>query len=141
MFWFFSLVVISGFKVKCRKCLVKEGTVLLQKKDVFCGDCLLEYCRHKFRSTIGKSKLLPLLSSDSPQVPRILVAVSGGSASLAMLDMVREVGMEAHDDDERVQHRTQRYAPAVVHVDGKGLKTILWVQICSNGLISFFLTF
>lgn len=45
------------------------------------------------------------------------MAVSGGSASVAMLDMVREVEMEVKETDN--VHRTQRYAPAVVHVDGK----------------------
>ena len=73
---------------------------------VFCSDCLLEYCRHKFRSTIGKEKVLG--ASD-----RVLVAVSGGAASLAMVDMIRG-GLEG-----KMIHKRPKYVTSVVHVDGR----------------------
>src|SRR5699024_5946558 len=97
--------ISSRFKTKCRKCNTREGYVLLQKKDIFCGECLADYCRHKFRATMGKSKLL------KPGV-KVLVGCSGGNASVALVDMVK-VGL-AEDI-----HRRLKFVPAVVHVDGK----------------------
>jgi cytoplasmic tRNA 2-thiolation protein 2 len=64
---------------RCKRCDDKPF-VILQKKDIFCRICFKEYCEHKFRSTIGRSKLI---KSDH----KILVAFSGGQNSVATLDL------------------------------------------------------
>ncbi|CAG2120701.1 unnamed protein product, partial [Medioppia subpectinata] len=89
--------------IKCKKCLVNNGFVLLQRKDVFCGDCLSDYCSHKFRSTIGKSKAIH-------SGERVLIAFSGGVNSSAMVRMIT-------DGLKEVQHKKLRFVPSLVHID------------------------
>ncbi|GFR12038.1 cytoplasmic tRNA 2-thiolation protein 2 [Trichonephila clavata] len=67
---------------KCKKCDLKS-LVLLQKKDPFCKKCFFEYCSHKFRSTIGKSKKIK-------HADKVLLACSGGRKSVALLHMTKE---------------------------------------------------
>ncbi|GFV33187.1 cytoplasmic tRNA 2-thiolation protein 2 [Trichonephila clavipes] len=67
---------------KCKKCDLKS-LVLLQKKDPFCKKCFFEYCSHKFRSTIGKSKKIK-------HGDKVLLACSGGRKSVALLHMTKE---------------------------------------------------
>ncbi|GIY52837.1 cytoplasmic tRNA 2-thiolation protein 2 [Caerostris extrusa] len=66
---------------KCKKCDMKSE-VLLQKKDPFCRECFFEYCSHKFRSTIGKSKQIK-------HGDKVLLACSGGRKSTALLHMTK----------------------------------------------------
>ena len=93
----------NGF-IKCKKCQTNAGFVLLQQKDVFCGQCLHEYCSHKFRSTIGKSKAIR-------SGERVLVAFSGGINSTAMINMIEE-GL---NED---QHRKLRFIPSLIFING-----------------------
>lgn len=95
---------ISDYKTKCRKCSINDGYVLLQKKDIYCGPCLVEYCKHKFRATLGKSKLL------TPG-EMVLVGLSGGTSSIALVDLIK-IGL-AEDI-----HRRLRLVPALLHIDG-----------------------
>lgn len=64
---------------KCKRCDGKPY-VILQKKDVFCKLCFKQYTEHKFRSTIGKVKLI------RPH-HKVLIAYSGGQNSTAMLNL------------------------------------------------------
>ena len=64
----------------CMKC-PEKAVVLVRNNDPFCRTCFLEYVVHKFRATIGKARVIH-------QGQRVLLAVSGGSASSAMLDLV-----------------------------------------------------
>lgn len=64
----------------CMKC-PEKAAVLVRNNDPFCRTCFLEYVVHKFRATIGKARVIH-------QGQRVLLAVSGGSASCAMLDLV-----------------------------------------------------
>ena len=47
-------------------------------------ECFLNYSTHKFRSTFGKSRLIR-------DGQKVLVAFSGGQASVAMLHLITEV--------------------------------------------------
>ncbi|GFT75144.1 cytoplasmic tRNA 2-thiolation protein 2 [Nephila pilipes] len=67
---------------KCKKCDMKSS-ILLQKKDPFCRKCFFEYCSHKFRSTIGKSKKIK-------HGDKVLLTCSGGRKSTALLKMTKE---------------------------------------------------
>lgn len=64
----------------CMKC-GENAIVLVRNNDPFCKTCFLEYAVHKFRATIGKARVIH-------QGERVLLAVSGGSSSSAMLDLV-----------------------------------------------------
>lgn len=77
---------------------------MLQKKDVFCGACLVDYCTHKFRATIGKSRLVKPGN-------RVLVAFSGGLTSVVMADLIRR----GFEEDF---HRRLRFVPSFLHIDG-----------------------
>ena len=79
--------------------------VVLQARAELCKACFSETCTHKFRSTIGKSKQVK-------RGCRVLVAVSGGASSSAMMDMVKE-GVK-HTDLRRELY----FRPSVIHVDG-----------------------
>lgn len=64
---------------KCKRC-DGQPFVQLQKQHIFCKVCFKEYCEHKFRSTIGKTRMI------KPH-HRVLIAYSGGQSSTAMLDL------------------------------------------------------
>ncbi|VVC38827.1 Hypothetical protein CINCED_3A025639 [Cinara cedri] len=68
-------------ELKCRKCLVKFGDVVLRQKDVYCKSCFVPMVTHKFRATLGKSKLVN-------RGERVLVCVSGSQCSVALLHLV-----------------------------------------------------
>ena len=67
-------------KGSCMKC-PEKAVVLVRNNDPFCRTCFLEYIVHKFRATIGKARVIY-------QGEKVLLAVSGGSSSSAMLDLV-----------------------------------------------------
>ncbi|XP_054165451.1 cytoplasmic tRNA 2-thiolation protein 2-A-like [Oppia nitens] len=94
--------------VKCKKCQINDGFVLLQRKDVFCRQCLANYCAHKFRSTIGKSKAIQ-------REQRIIIAFSGGVNSSAMIDLIK-------DGLNEDQHRRLRFVPSLVYIDDRILR-------------------
>ncbi|XP_071442179.1 cytoplasmic tRNA 2-thiolation protein 2 isoform X2 [Hetaerina americana] len=67
----------------CKKCSQEKASVVLRTKDPYCQGCFLKYATHKFRATLGKSKLV------RPK-DRILLATSGSQSSVALLHMVSE---------------------------------------------------
>ncbi|XP_073975020.1 cytosolic thiouridylase subunit 2 isoform X2 [Rhodnius prolixus] len=66
----------------CRKCNVK-ARVVLQTKFPYCRECFLEYFKHKFRSTLGKSKIMK-------HGDKILVCFSGSASSVCLIDLIRD---------------------------------------------------
>lgn len=86
----------------CRRCGA-EPFVIIDKVRVECRQCFLEFCNKKFRTTIGKSKLVKNNAC-------ILVAYSGGQNSTALLDLINNsIRMETR--------REQKFRVAVIHVD------------------------
>ncbi|KAL5288114.1 CTU2 family protein [Megaselia abdita] len=66
----------------CKKCdSSNKATVKLMFRDQECTDCFLVYARHKFRATLGSSKILP---KDS----EVLLIFDGSSEALVLLDML-----------------------------------------------------
>ncbi|CAB4006481.1 cytoplasmic tRNA 2-thiolation 2-A-like [Paramuricea clavata] len=90
----------------CMKC-PEKAVVHVRNNDPFCRTCFLDYIVHKFRATIGKARVIH-------QGERVLLAVSGGSASSTMLDLVIE-GLS------KAAVKKHRFQPGVVHVDDEGL--------------------
>ena len=89
--------------MQCKKC-ENNAFVLLQRKDPLCCGCLYDYCSHKFRATIGKSKLVK-------PGERVLIAFSGGPSSAAMIHMIKD-GFNAD------QHRRLLFVPSILHIEG-----------------------
>merc|ERR1712023_280006 len=67
----------------CMKCKVNKPVLVIRVNDPLCEQCFLTYVTHKFRSTLGKSKLVQ--PNDG-----VLLAISGGHSSMALLHLVKE---------------------------------------------------
>lgn len=91
---------------RCKRCSERKPSILLQKKDAFCCICFVDYASHKFRSTIGKSKQLK-------PTHRVLLAVSSGQNSQAMLDLTRD---SLHSP---ISNNRLFFQPYLLHIDGK----------------------
>lgn len=73
----------------CKTC-GEQAHLVLRKHDPYCKTCFLSNCTHKFRATLGKSRLMKFGEN-------VLVAFSGGPSSAAMLRFVLEgLSEEAH---------------------------------------------
>lgn len=86
----------------CKTC-GDTAHLLLRKKDAYCKTCFVANCTHKFRATLGKSKLL------KPR-DKVLVAFSGGPSSAAMLRLLR-------DGFSEDAHKKLLFDPSLVYVD------------------------
>lgn len=86
----------------CMKCKTQKATVV-SRVNAFCKDCFLVYVTHKFRATIGKSKLIR-------DGDKVLVAYSGGPSSSCLLNLIKEgLGQNAH--------KKLRFNPALLFID------------------------
>jgi uncharacterized protein (TIGR00269 family) len=74
--------------VKCRRCREPAVIDVRRHRAAFCRDCFLHHCREQVRRTVEKHKMI------SPG-ERALVAVSGGKDSLAVWDLLVDLGYEA----------------------------------------------
>ncbi|XP_044013070.1 cytoplasmic tRNA 2-thiolation protein 2 [Aphidius gifuensis] len=108
----------------CLKCKTEKASVKLRGSDVYCNSCFLTSVTHKFRATLGKSKIVR--RSD-----KVLVAYSGESGSVALLNLIR-AGMH-----ESV-HKRLVFETHVVHIDDGCLlnKTIEQRQARINEIIT-----
>ncbi|XP_014664653.1 PREDICTED: cytoplasmic tRNA 2-thiolation protein 2-like isoform X2 [Priapulus caudatus] len=80
-----------------------KPVVVVRVNDAFCRECFLTYFTHKFRATIGKSKLVR-------EGEKVLLTVSGGQASCAMLNLVNEgLGKSVH--------KRLRFSPSILYID------------------------
>jgi uncharacterized protein (TIGR00269 family) len=73
--------------VKCRRCKEPAVIELRRHNAAFCRDCFLHHCREQVRKAI--EEFLMIDAGD-----RVLVAVSGGKDSLALWDILRDLGYE-----------------------------------------------
>lgn len=94
---------------KCKKCEA-PGTIVLRKKDLYCDSCFLNNINHKFRSVIGKNKILS-------KNENILLCLSGGTASTTLMDMV-------HYGISLDSHKKLRVNPYALHIIGKPSSTL-----------------
>ncbi|XP_057334441.1 cytoplasmic tRNA 2-thiolation protein 2 [Microplitis mediator] len=93
---------------KCRKCNENNATIKLRGKDNYCNECFLLSATHKFRATLGKSKLV------RPK-DKVLVGYSGTAGSVALLNLIR-AGMH-----ESV-HKRLVFESKVIYIDDGMLK-------------------
>lgn len=114
---------IKSGEILCRKCNEDAAEVVLRKTDPYCKKCFLKYFIHKFRSTIGKSKMI--FPND-----RILVSISGSPTSMTLMHLLRS----ALDEDD---HKKFRFVPYFLHIDecclsDKSLATCISLDVCKQ---------
>ena len=85
--------VISGGartenRMKCRRCKAPAVVEIRRHNAAFCGDCFLRHVREQVKRAIASYDMFE--PSD-----RILVAVSGGKDSLALWDVLLQLGYHA----------------------------------------------
>ncbi|XP_018017066.1 cytoplasmic tRNA 2-thiolation protein 2 isoform X2 [Hyalella azteca] len=95
--------ILLGSNSVCRKCHLQPVEVILHKTDPYCKKCFLAFATHKFRSCIGKHKLLP---AGCPMV----VGVSGGPSSSALLHFI-------HQGITLTSLKKLRIDPIFLHID------------------------
>ncbi len=74
--------------MKCRRCKAPAVIDIRRHNAAFCKDCFLHHCREQVRRAIDEYDMLQ-------PGERVLVAVSGGKDSLALWDLLRELGYDA----------------------------------------------
>ncbi|XP_024153056.1 cytoplasmic tRNA 2-thiolation protein 2 [Oryzias melastigma] len=91
---------------KCVKCKEELAAVLIRAGDPYCRSCFRDYFTHKFRAMLGKTRLI---------FPgeKVLLAISGGPSSSAMLSQVQQ-GLS------QSAQKKLRFLPAIVHIDEGG---------------------
>ncbi|XP_012275888.1 cytoplasmic tRNA 2-thiolation protein 2 [Orussus abietinus] len=89
-------------EMACKKCSNK-AEILLRRKDSYCRDCFLMGATHKFRATLGKSKIVRPKDT-------VLVAYSGSEGSTALLHLIK-AGMH------ELIHKRLVFKTIVVYID------------------------
>jgi tRNA-5-methyluridine54 2-sulfurtransferase len=74
--------------VKCTRCKAPAVIDIRRHNAAFCPDCFLHHCREQVRKAIHEFDMIQ-------PGERVLVAVSGGKDSLALWDLLIELGYEA----------------------------------------------
>src|SRR5688572_11964165 len=71
---------------KCRRCRTEKAVVELRRHNTaFCKECFLHFFRNQVANAIEHDRML--VEGD-----RVLVAISGGKDSLALWDVLAEMG-------------------------------------------------
>ena len=73
---------------RCKRCGEPPVIDLRRHHASFCAECFLHYCREQLRRTIHKHRMI----ADGE---RVLVAISGGKDSLALWDLLIDLGYDA----------------------------------------------
>lgn len=66
----------------CKKCNLEQVVVKLNHKEAQCKECFLTYVRHKFRASLGSTKIVRRSSN-------VLVLFDGSAESVVLLDMLK----------------------------------------------------
>ncbi|KAK0143559.1 Cytoplasmic tRNA 2-thiolation protein 2 [Merluccius polli] len=95
--------VVASDTKKCNKCKETTAALILKPGETFCRCCFKDHFVHKFRAMLGKNRII---------FPgeKVLLAVSGGSSSCAMLNQVQQ-GLS------QKAHKKLRFKPGIVYID------------------------
>ena len=74
--------------MKCRQCSATAVIDLRRHRAAFCRDCFLDHCRRQVARVVEKHRMIAAGE-------RVLVAVSGGKDSLAVWDILLDLGYRA----------------------------------------------
>jgi len=79
----------GGNRMRCRRCKDPAVVEIRRHNAAFCADCFLRHVREQVKRAIESHDMFG-------PTDRILVAVSGGKDSLALWDVLLELGYRAH---------------------------------------------
>lgn len=66
----------------CKKCNVNKSEIKVDLKNSMCKSCFLNYVRHKFRATLGSTKIVQRNS-------KVLIDFSGGIENICLIHMIQ----------------------------------------------------
>ena len=104
--------------MRCKRCTQPAVIDIRRHRAAFCTDCFLHHCQEQVRRSIDKFRMI------APD-ERVLVAISGGKDSLALWDILLDLGyavdgvylgLGIDDYSKRSQEFAERYA------DSRGAK-------------------
>lgn len=98
----------------CKKCGCQEVEISLKNKNKYCKMCFLTVSTHKFRATLGKSKLMQPTDS-------VLVAHSGKANSTVLLHLLKG---NVHESVSKMLH----FPFKVLYIDGKSYEFSLSIR-------------
>lgn len=102
----------------CKKCNESNVAVKLKFKEAQCEQCFLVYVRHKFRASLGSTKVVGRGST-------ILIVYDGGPKSSVLLDMLR---FAFYQDAYKKLH----FEPHVLYIDDSTLFDFTDEQRCNR---------
>ncbi|HEU5034466.1 MAG TPA: ATP-binding protein [Mycobacteriales bacterium] len=74
--------------MKCKRCGAPAVIEIRRHRAAFCADCFTHHCQEQVRRTVDKHRMI------APG-ERVLVAISGGKDSLALWDLLLDLGYDA----------------------------------------------
>ncbi len=107
-----------NFQETCRKCNESKVAVKLKFKEAQCEKCFLAYVRHKFRASLGSTKIVGRGST-------ILIVYDGRPKSSVLLDMLRFAFFQ---DTYKKLH----FEPHVLYIDDSALFNLTNEQRCNR---------
>lgn len=106
LYCFFAMITqFCRLESKCNKCREQTPSVLLRGKDVYCKQCFINGTTHKFKSLLGKHKLIH--PNDN-----VLIHHDVGHASAALLHMLRS-GLDLNTP------KKLRFKPVFLFIDSE----------------------
>lgn len=111
----------AGHITKCTRCRGRATVELRRHNAAFCKDCFLHFFTEQVRRAIDKESMISATD-------RVLVAVSGGKDSLALWDVLTELGYDT-TGYHIVLWTDDEYAPESLRIsqafaDARGVKLI-----------------
>jgi uncharacterized protein (TIGR00269 family) len=100
--------------MKCKPCGSEAVIEIRRHRAVFCRDCFLHHCREQVRRAVSSHRMMG-------HSEKVLVAISGGKDSLAVWDILLDLGYSADgvylglgigDYSDTSRDHAQRYADA-----------------------------
>ncbi|CAD7083475.1 unnamed protein product [Hermetia illucens] len=122
----------------CQKCNTEPVAVQLGYKEPECKTCFLMYVRHKFRASLGSSKILPKNAD-------VLLIFDGSPSSVTLLDMAnfaqtQNTFKRLHCnlkvlvvDDTFLGHQEEEYLKKVLEILGKYDIDTYFTSLASTG--------
>lgn len=87
----------------CKKCNERNVTVKINFKDAQCDRCFFQYVRHKFRASLGSTRIID-------RNARVLVVFDGSIESCVLFDIVRDAVAQE-------QFKRLTIQPVAIHID------------------------
>lgn len=107
-----------NFQDICKKCNESKIAVKLKFKEAQCEKCFLAYVRHKFRASLGSTKIVG-------RGAKILIIYDGGPKSSVLLDMLKFAFFQ---DTYKKLH----FEPYVIYIDDSIIYGLSYEQRCNR---------